>query len=109
MLELSPSWRRILQRAGTAKSHLATSPDQGTDFWKTYEASNKLLPYFLDLPVRVELVVEYSNYMLQVDDAGKTTRVLNRLPAIGESGFEFRNPRPATQTMTTPGFVELGK
>ena len=109
VLELSPSWRRILQRAGTAKSHLATRPHVSDHYYTRYEESNKLLPYLQDLPIRVELVVEYSNYMLQVDDTGKTTRVLNRLPAIGESGFEFRNPRPAVQTLDTPSFVELGK
>ena len=71
--KLTVAWKTILERFGTVQSDLADS----------------LLAKLLSLRVQVRLVLEYSNYAMQISNDGQCSRILNRLPSIGPSGFEF--------------------
>ena len=105
-LELSPTWKRVLERAGCAESNLTINADSLAQTGCVVSSSGQTLEYLKQLPVRVSLVFEYSNYSLEVAADGRTARVLNRLPAVGPSGFEFRQ---AKQKMITTKFIEIGK
>ena len=105
-VELSPAWKRIFERAGCAETTLTTSEEAlHADDCRLTQAGI-FREYLKSLPVRVSLIFEYSNYSIRVASDGQTERVLNRLPAIGPSGFEFK---PIQQKMITTKFVELGK
>ena len=71
--KLTNAWKTILERFGTVQSDLADS----------------LLAKLLSLRVEVRMVLEYSNYAMQISNDGQCSRILNRLPSIGPSGFEF--------------------
>ena len=69
------------------------------------------LAYLKQLRVSLTLVLEYSNYALQINKNGSVNRVLNRLPAIGPSGYDIGKvsaPAPTgVQGMRTKGFNDF--
>ena len=94
--KLTPEWKQILDECGSARTHLTTnvaaqvlSLDGYADgVSKSYARGADTLAYFKALRLSLRMVLCYENMILRVGQDGSMERVLNRIPALGPSGFD---------------------
>ena len=93
--KLGSSWKKIIERYAIARTNLTADATEhaytAADLKEKMKFSKpaNFLAYLKQLRVSLTLVLEYSNYALQINKNGSVNRVLNRLPAIGPSGYDI--------------------